>query len=76
MFSLALAKVVHHSNIIQSGISFIPMLYKYGKFKCNLFIKTIIAFMLVRYEMILTNLMVYASLAICHLTHILLVLME
>ena len=43
---------------------------------CNLTIKTIIAFTLVGYKMIITNSMVHASLAIYHLIHILLVLME
>ena len=43
---------------------------------CNLIIKTIIAFTLVGYEMIITNSMVHASLATYHLTHILSVLME
>ena len=43
---------------------------------CNLIIKMITAFALIGYEMILTNSMVQAFLAIYHLTHILPVLME
>ena len=43
---------------------------------CNLIIKVIIAFALVAYEMIITNSVVQALLAIYHLTHLLPVLME
>ena len=55
------------------------MLYKYGKFivcMCNLVFKTIIAFTLVGYEVITTNSMIHASLAIYHQIHILPLLME
>ena len=43
---------------------------------CNLIFKTIIAFTLVGYEIIITNSMVHATLAIYHLIHILPLLME
>ena len=43
---------------------------------CNLIVKMIFAFARVGYEMIITNSMVQAWLAIYHVTHILPVLME
>lgn len=43
---------------------------------CNLIIKMIIALTFVGCEMIITNSVVHASLAINHLTHILIVLLE
>ena len=47
-----------------------------GRLYVQFNIKMIIAFALVGYEMIITNSMVQASLAIYHLTHILPVLMQ
>ena len=67
-------------GISQNGVSFSNylMLYKYGKFicMCNLIFKTIIAFTLAGYEVIITNSMIHASLAIYHLINILPMLME